>query len=468
MATIKAQGTGYKITVSCGYDTTGRQIRKHMTWSPTPGMTARQIEKELRRQETLFEEKCRCSDTHDGNIRLADFTEVFLQDYAQQHLKAKTIAGYRDKMARINTSIGHIRLKDLRSGHIAQLYADMMQPGARRGAALAHIRIDFRRWMADHKTTMAALSRDSGISPWTYKLLRAGKPIAPGNAHKIAAQLGSPFNEIFLVVQDTTPLKPSTICDYHRVLSAVLARAVKWGYIDRNPAERVDLPSNAGHHAAYLDEPDARRLLELLQSEPIRWRTLITFDLLSGLRRGELLGLRWADVDFDNCTIAVKQTLNYTTGVGVYFDTPKTTKSARPMKLSRTAMLLLQETQRWQDQQRSRMGDAWRNAHDLVFTTDFGGPIFPDSVSSWFSAFIRRSGLPKVTVHSLRHTYASLMISDGVPLVVVSHQLGHALTSTTANIYAHVISSAEAKAADIFDRFGDVAIPNCSKAVNTK
>ena len=97
-----------------------------------------------------------------------------------------------------------------------------------------------------------------------------------------------------------------------------------------------------------------------------------------------------------------------------------------------------------------------QDAGGRVFTTELGAPIFPDSITAWFSKFIARSGLPKVTVHSLRHTYASLMIADGTPLVVVSKALGHAQPSTTANIYAHVIASAEAKAMETFDRFDDV------------
>ena len=119
-----------------------------------------------------------------------------------------------------------------------------------------------------------------------------------------------------------------------------------------------------------------------------KWRAPITFDLLSGLRRAELLGLRWQDT-------------------------------------------------RWE-----QLRDAWEDQDGRVFTTDTGAPMFPDSLTQWFSGFIARSAMPKVTVHSLRHTYASLMIADGVPLVVVSRQLGHAQASTTANIYAHAIASA--------------------------
>ena len=118
--------------------------------------------------------------------------------------------------------------------------------------------------------------------------------------------------------------------------------------------------------------------------------------------------------------------------------------------------MMLREYQQWQDTQREKLGDAWEDQDGRVFTSDTGAPIFPDSVTQWFSAFVARSGLPKVTVHSLRHTYASLMIADGTPLVVVARQLGHAQTSTTANIYAHAIASAQAKAMQTFDRFNDV------------
>ena len=194
------------------------------------------------------------------------------------------------------------------------------------------------------------------------------------------------------------------------------------------------------------------------KQEPIVWRAIITFDLLSGLRRPELLGLRWCDVDFDNWVLLIRQTWNYVPGVGCYIDTPKTEGSERFLKISRTAIDLLRGVQQWQEQQAAALGDAWDNADDRVFTKEDGTPLFPDSISKWFTTFVKRSGLPPVTVHSLRHTYASLMIAEGTPLVNVSHSLGHAQVSTTTNIYAHVIAAAEARAAAVSDRFSDAVI----------
>lgn len=458
MATIKQQGKGYKITVSHGYDINGKQLRDHMTWTPEPGMTKRQIEKELNRQATLFEEKVKCTTTHDGNIRLKEFTDRFLKEYAYPTLKARTAYGYEEKMAVVNEALGHIKLKDLKPGHIAAFYANLQEEGMRRDE-YATPKIDFAAWMKEHHTTMAALSKTTGLSLWVFKQMKNGCTIAKDCAQTIAPAIGMAYDKAFDTKRDMTPLAAGTIHTYHRTLSAVLFRAVKWGYIQSNPASRADLPSIANRKAAYLDEPDARRLLELLRDEPVKWRTIMTFDLLSGLRRGELAGLRWQDVNFDDQTIAICQTSNYLPTKGVYVDTPKSATSNRPLRLSRSAFLLLLEYKEWQDAQRDKLGDAWRDEDGRVFTTDDGAPMFPDSISQWFTKFVKRTGLPKVTVHSLRHTYASLMIADGTPLVVVSHQLGHAQASTTANIYAHVIASAEAKAAQTFDRFNDIVAP---------
>lgn len=125
MATVKKQGRGYKITVSQGYDINGKQIRTHMTWVPDPGMTPRQIEKELNRQAVLFEEQVQAAGVKNGNIRFADFAKLFIEDYARPNLKAQTVYDYEEHLKQINQAIGHIRLRDLRPGHLAAFYANL-------------------------------------------------------------------------------------------------------------------------------------------------------------------------------------------------------------------------------------------------------------------------------------------------------------------------------------------------------
>lgn len=462
MATIKKQGRGYKITVSCGYTVDGKQIRQHMTWDPAPGMTPRQEEKELARQATRFEDQVRNNTFVDSRIKFAAFADKFMKDFGALHLKPKTHRTYTENLSKINAAIGHIKLNELKPTHINAFYKNL-QEGGLRGDSFAIARDSLSGHIKTQGLSISKLAASAGLSRPTVRAAMEQERISKESAEKIAAALGVPLSAVFKLEKNNDPLAPATVLAYHRTLSAVLAKAVKWGYLQSNPADRAEKPKLSRQESPYLEETEARHLLELLQAEPIKWRALITFDLLSGLRRAELLGLRWEDVDLDNYMIQIKQTSNYLPGLGVYVGTPKTATSRRPLRLSQAAILLLLEYKTWQDAQREALGDAWADRDGRVFTTDTGTPIFPDSVTQWFTRFVQRTGLPKVTVHSLRHTYASLMIADGTPLVVVSHRLGHAQTSTTANIYAHVIASADAKAQEAMDnKFKDLVAPPVS------
>jgi integrase len=257
-----------------------------------------------------------------------------------------------------------------------------------------------------------------------------------------------------------------SVAAVNRTFSAVMGKAVKWGYINSNPVSRAEKPRVEQKESTYLDADEARHMLELIQEEPIHWRTVIIFDLFSGLRRQELLGLKWEDIDFDKRTITVRRTVNYVPKKGVYESTTKSKKSRRPLHISATAVGLLLEVQRWQQQREKELGDAWKG-EGYVFTKDDGERQFPDSITAWFHKFVMRNNLPDVHVHSLRHTFASLQIADGVPLVAVSRQLGHAKPSTTSDIYAHVIAEVEAQADKTFDRFADVLNLD-EDATNTK
>ena len=198
-----------------------------------------------------------------------------------------------------------------------------------------------------------------------------------------------------------------------------------------------------------------------MQQQPIKWRALVICDLLSGFRRGELLGLQWQDIDFNNHLVHIRRTWNYTGKGGCYFSTPKSARSRRPVHLSPAFFAILKEYKFWQDQQHVLLGDAWKGKDNdpRVFTTDDGSPIFPTSPTWWISKFSRKIGVQQISTHSLRHTYASLMISDEVPIVEVSKQLGHARASTTTDYYGHVIAAAHAKGIRTMSKFDDFIVP---------
>jgi len=126
------------------------------------------------------------------------------------------------------------------------------------------------------------------------------------------------------------------------------------------------------------------------------------------------------------------------------------------MKLSRLAFSLLLEYKEWQDSQREKLGDQWKETDGRIFTGDDGGKIHPDSLTRWFKTFIKKHGFSDdIHLHSLRHTAASLMIADGINIVTVSKRLGHAQVSTTSDIYAHMIKAADEKADEVADKYAD-------------
>lgn len=192
----------------------------------------------------------------------------------------------------------------------------------------------------------------------------------------------------------------------------------------------------------------ATDLLCCLQNEPEQYRAMITTLIYTGMRRGELCGLEWSDIDFDNKMIHIQRESLYLPERGIFEDTTKTKGSERVIKVPDEVIRLLREHKFFQNTQRVSIGDQWTES-GRVFTAATGAPIHPDTVSGWFRKFIEKYQLPSCSVHSLRHTNATLLIAHGTDIKTVSNRLGHANTTITGNIYSHAIKSADERASDV-------------------
>lgn len=217
--------------------------------------------------------------------------------------------------------------------------------------------------------------------------------------------------------------------------------------IDTNVAERADPPKLSKQEIQFLDETETKRLITLLDNKPMQYKTMITLLIFTGIRRGELCGLEWKDIDFENRTMSIIRTSQYIGNKTLITKEPKTKSGTRQLVLSYTACKLLMEYKEWQDNNIIELGDQW-NDTDRLFTQWNGLPIYPDTITDWFAKFIKKNDFPHVTLHSLRHTNASLMIAEGADVCTVSKRLGHANTSTTLNIYAHALKSKDLEIAD--------------------
>lgn len=449
MATAKKRGETWKITVSCGYDLNGKQIRRHTTWTPEKGMTAKQEAKELERQKVLFEERCRSGQVLEGSVRFADFADQWYEDYANKQLRAKTLARYKAMMPRINAAIGHLRLDKLQPHHLLAFYDNLAEAGIRCDVKY-HCVVDFKALLRERKMTKASLAPLAEVSMAVLNSITQDRNISRTSAENISKALELPLAQLFKPVEENGTLSPKTILHHHRLISSILATAVQWQVIFSNPCERVKPPKVDKSNPRYLDEVEAARLLELLETEDIQYRTAIQLLLYTGFRRGELLGLEWPDIDFKNQVIHVRRSSLYLPDKGIFEDDTKNITSERVIKVSPIAFQALKEFKKWQTEQRMRLGDRWQQ-NDRLFTAWDGKPMHPDTLTGWFHDFVARNKLPQISIHSLRHTNATLLIAKHMPITTVANRLGHANAATTSKIYAHAIQSADAAAAEVLE-----------------
>jgi integrase len=174
----------------------------------------------------------------------------------------------------------------------------------------------------------------------------------------------------------------------------------------------------------------------------------IALDLHTGLRMGELLGLRWRDCDLDNGRLSIQQTAYQVRGGGTAFGPTKTHRSRRPITLAADFVHALRAHRAAQTERRLVAGPAWRGDLDLVFDDGIGGPLSPDRLRAGFQRVLREAGLPTIRFHDLRHTMATLMLAAGEHPKVVSERLGHASVMLTLDTYSHVLPGLQEAAAE--------------------
>ncbi len=243
-------------------------------------------------------------------------------------------------------------------------------------------------------------------------------------------------------------LSAQTVRNIHKVLSEALNHAVKWQILVRNVALAVDPPRPSQSEMATFTEEQARIFLEAVAESP--YHELFTVALYTGMRRSELLGLPWKDVDVYLAQLSVTQTLHRLSGRGFVFGKPKTTKSRRTIALPPTVCILLRQLQERQVSERLLLGIKLQD-NDLVFSKPDGKPLDPSTITHTFRKIVKSAGLPTLRFHDLRHTHASLMLKQGVHPKIVSERLGHSSIGITLDTYSHVMPGLQEAAALRFE-----------------
>lgn len=333
MASYYKRGDSFVIRVSCGYDTKGKQVYQSMTWKPDPGMTKKQIEKEVNRQAVLFEEKCK-NGFQSKVVKFEALCEEWFEEYAKANLRNTTYNSQHHRRLRVYKAIGHIRMDKLTVRQIQSFINSLTKDGANE---------------------------------------RNGKPLSAKTVRHILT-----------------------------LISDVFSYAVKMGVVSENPCSKVTLPKIEHKEKQIYTPEEAGKFLDLLDKEPLKYRAFFNLAIYSGFRRGELLGLEWKDIDFENNVINVRRTSCYTPDRGIYTDTTKTKTSQRSLKFPQFIMDLLKELKEYQDGEALKLGNKWVET-DRLFTKDNGKPQHPNTTYQWLKRFCERNGLPFYGIHSYRH-----------------------------------------------------------------
>lgn len=446
MATITKRGDTYRIRSFCGYDANGKQVERSMTWKPTPGMSQKQVDKEVKRQAVLFDEKC-SGQGWGGSMKFETFCKQWFEEYAVPTLRPRSVARLHQLEARTYAALGHIRVDKLTPRQIQTFVNDLGKPGVSQREGRSRSKVDIKSLLKERDMTQKQLAQLTSLGPSTISTVCRGEEITQANAKKIAKTLSRDYSSMFETISPKTALAPKTIRNYHGFVSSVLSYAVRMGMIQHNPAQNVTLPHAEQKEKECYSLEEAQRFLESLDSAPIKYRAFCVLAIYGGFRRGEILGLEWPDLDFDNCVVRIRRTSQYLKERGVFTDTTKTAQSQRSLKLPAEVFDVLRQLRADQAHARLQLGDQWHNSQRL-FVNVFGDPMHPNTPYSWLKDFCKETGQRFLGVHQFRHLNASLLINSGADVRTVSASLGHSQVTTTLNIYAHTFAEAQARAGE--------------------
>lgn len=381
----------YTIRVYRGRDRSGKHIPPYtMLWKPDKGMTERQIQKELQRQTVEFEKQCE-NGGFNSSIKLCDFCAQYLE-ITKNTLSPATYEFYeRNINDCIIPALGHLKLKDIKPAHIQQYITQLTElPKRTRGR-----------------------------------------------------------------LQDDGAIAASTVRRYLTVLQSIFKQAVKLGVLAETPAktERLTIPKAIQPKVQIFTKQEAAEMLACLEKEPLQFQVLIQLAIYTGARRGELVALKFSDVDYDNLTITVERAAIKLKGQKTQIKPPKDYE-VRIITVNPACISLIEELHKEKEQEAKQIGSQWHN-EGWLFTQWNGEIMNPQTPTAQFSKFLKKNGLTHRKFHALRHTSATLLLYGGINIKQVQSRLGHGDIETT-NKYLHCIEEADSEAAKVLENILDI------------
>lgn len=390
MASIVSRSNGtYLVRVSCGVDANGKQIARSKTFKPSkPNLPYSKLNRELEAFVASFEQEIE----NEGPTRAVRPDKITFADFCVQYLEVKK------NTLSPQTYNFYSKVID---EELMPIFARLKMKELR----TYHIQ-QFVQYLATEKNRLDG--REGGIAA-------------------------------------------STVKRYTTVLRSIVTMAYKLEYIedDIGRSRRIEFPKEETEEVEAFTFEEVSDILNALESEPWHIRAVIEVALFTGCRRGEIVGLKWADIDFENRRLSVKRSIYKLSDGKAREKEPKSKCSIRTISIPERLCKTLTEYRLQQNRHIAYLGDGWRNL-DYVFTEEDGHVMNPHTPTKQFDHFLKRHGIRHLKFHGLRHTSATMLLANGCDIKTVSARLGHA-DITTTNIYVHALESTDRMAAQTFD-----------------
>lgn len=396
----------YVIRVYRGYSESGKRLKPFsITYRPEKGMTQKQIDTELALKAAEFEEQCKMGGVSNPTMKLSEFCKKYLE-IMEPHLSSATLDFYTNQInGYIIPALGHLKLKDITTSHV-----------------------------------QAYITQISNMPKCDSNRVRK---------------------------KDGEKISAATVRRYLTVLQSVLKQAVKLGVIPETPAkaERLTLPKAQQPKLQIFTPSEASEMIECLKQEDLQFQVFIQLAIITGARRGELVALKFSDINYDTGLLTIERAAVKIPNKPVEVKPPKDYET-RSVTIDQSCVELIKALKREKESDAKRLGAQWCG-DDWVFTQWNGEMMNPQTPTKQFSKFLEKHNLQHRKLHSLRHTSATLMLYGGVSIKQVQRRLGHGDIETT-NKYLHVLEEADKTATDVLRKMienkGDVEnIKNSSK-----
>lgn len=285
------------------------------------------------------------------------------------------------------------------------------------------------------------------LSPKTQQWYNQLWSLHVSHASELKTEILSPAHVLKIIDAAKSARNKNAV---YKMLSALFNKSVKWGYIQDNPCTRIDTPKYIAPEKKALTESEIILASEEIAKEGLKYQALFYFALLCSMRRQEIIALKWSDIDFGRSQFRIKRAAQDIPGKGTVAGDTKTEKSKRNLYLPDILKVILLQLRNEQNSLKHMYGDKWEDG-DWVFTQQNGRIMNIHTPTNWWKEFSTKNNINSVTFHGLRHTAATFMIKNNVPISTVSGVLGHSNISTTLNTYTHVIEDSKKVAINIME-----------------